>query len=49
MSITDEIYQELWDGMGKGLDWSEFLAKHNSSKGPLYGAIDRFFSEVGGK
>ena len=49
MSLTDEIYQELLDGLEKGLDWQQFLAKHNNSKGPLYNAIGRFFSEVGVK
>jgi chromosome segregation ATPase len=49
MSLTDEIYQELWDGMEKGLDWPQFMAKHSASKGPLYGAISRFFAEVGTK
>jgi len=49
MSLTDEIYRELWDGLEKGLDWSQFLAKHSGSKGPLYTAIGRFFTEVGTK
>ena len=46
MSLTDEIYLELCDGLGKGLDWQQFLAKHSASKGPLYNAIGRFFTEV---
>jgi len=46
MSITDEIYRELSDGLGKGLDWQQFLAKHSNSKGPLYNAIGRFSTEV---
>jgi DNA repair exonuclease SbcCD ATPase subunit len=49
MSLTDEIYRELWDGLEKNLDWSQFLAKHSASKGPLYTAIGRFFTEVGPK
>ena len=49
MSLTDEIYGELWDGLEKGLDWQQFLAKHSTSKGPLYTAIGRFFIEVGTK
>jgi chromosome segregation ATPase len=46
MSLTDEIYRELSDGLDKGLDWSQFLTKYKNSKGPLYNAIGRFFTEV---
>jgi chromosome segregation ATPase len=46
MSLTDEIYRELIDGLEKGLDWQQFLTKHSGSKGPLYNAIRRFFTEV---
>jgi chromosome segregation ATPase len=46
MSLTDEIYRELSDGLEKGLDWQQFLAKYSGSKGPLYNAIGRFFTEV---
>jgi chromosome segregation ATPase len=46
MSLTDEIYHELLDGLEKGLDWQQFLTKHSGSKGPLYNAIGRFFTEV---
>ena len=49
MSLTDEIYRELWEGLGKGLDWQQFLDKYGTSKGPLYNAIGRFFNEVGTK
>jgi len=49
MSLTDEIYRELSDGLGKDLDWQQFLTKHSASKGPLYNAIRRFFTEVGPK
>ena len=49
MSRTDEIYLELLDGLEKGLDWQQFLAKHSASKGPLYSAIGRFFTEVESK
>lgn len=49
MSITDEIYQELVDGLQTGLDWPHFLAKHGNSKGPLYNAIGRFFNDMGPK
>jgi chromosome segregation ATPase len=47
MSLTDEIYSELWDGLEKGLDWQRFLAKYSTSKRPLYNAIGRLFTEVG--
>ena len=49
MSLTDDIYHELLDGLEKGLDWQQFIAKHNNSKGPLYNAIGRFFTEIGPK
>ena len=39
MSLTDDIYGELLDGLEQGLDWPNFLAKHSASKGPLYNAI----------
>jgi len=46
MSLTDEIYRELLDGLEKGLNWEQILAKYSTSKGPLYNAITRFFTEV---
>jgi len=49
MSLTDDIYHELIDGLEQGLDWQQFRAKHNNSKGPLYNAIGRFFTEIGPK
>ena len=49
MSLTDEIYRELLDGLEKKLDWQQFIAKHSASKGPLYNAIGLFFTEVGPK
>ncbi len=45
MSLTDEICLELWDGLEKGLDWQQFLAKHSASKGPLYNALARVMAE----
>lgn len=46
-TLTDEIYAELVDGLKTGsLDWTHFLAKHSTSKGPLYNAIGRFFSDI---
>jgi hypothetical protein len=49
MSLTDDIYRELLDGLKKGLDWAQFLSRHSASKGPLYNAIGRFFTEFGPK
>jgi hypothetical protein len=49
MSLTEEIYQELWDGLEKGRDLQPVIAKYSSSKGPLYNAIGRLFTEVGAK
>ena len=49
MSLTDEIYDELSDGLENNLDWQQFMAKHSASKGPLYNAIALFFTEVGPK
>lgn len=45
-SLTDEIYQELVDGLKTGLDWTAFLARYGGSKGPLYNAIARFFHDM---
>jgi chromosome segregation ATPase len=49
LSLTDEIYAELVDGLKTGLDWTHFLAKHSASKGPLYNAIGRFFNGMEAK
>ncbi|MBA7633440.1 hypothetical protein ES703_41006 [subsurface metagenome] len=46
ISLTDEIYAELVDGLKTGLDWTQFLAQHGASKGPLYNAIGRFFNDM---
>ena len=46
LSLTDEIYTELVAGLKTGLDWTRFLAQHGASKGPLYNAIGRFFSDM---
>ena len=46
MSLTDEIYAELVDGLKTGLDWPHFLAKYSASKGPLYNALGRFFNDL---
>ena len=46
MSLTEEIYQELIEGLEKGLDWQQVLAKHGASKGPLYNAAGRVIAEI---
>jgi len=46
ISLTDEIYSELVDGLKTGLGWTQFLAKHGASKGPLYNAVGRFFNDL---
>lgn len=46
-SLTDKIYQELVVGLKTGdLDWTHFIAKHGTSKGPLYDAIGQFFRDM---
>ena len=42
ISLTDEIYAELVDGLKTGSDWTHFLAEYGTSKGPLYNAFGRF-------
>lgn len=49
MSLTDEICRELLDGLEKGLDWEHYLARYSASKGPLYNALARFFTEAKSK
>ena len=46
MSLTDEIYTELMDGLEKGLDWQGFLAKYGNTKGPLYNALGKALQEI---
>jgi chromosome segregation ATPase len=46
MTLTEQIYGELVDGLKTGLDWPQFLAQHGASKGPLYNAIGRFFNDM---
>jgi chromosome segregation ATPase len=46
MSLTEEIYQELVDGLKTGLNWTAFIAKYSASKGPLYNAIGRFLNDM---
>jgi len=46
VSLTEQIYAELVDGLKTGMDWTQFLAQHGTSKGPLYNAIGRFFNDM---
>jgi chromosome segregation ATPase len=39
MSVTDEIYTQLKDGLWIGLDYDELRLKHEKSKGPFYNAL----------
>jgi SMC interacting uncharacterized protein involved in chromosome segregation len=41
MSLTEQIYQKLMDGLGRGLDCGEVMAKYSGSKGPVYNALGR--------
>jgi chromosome segregation ATPase len=47
MTLTEQIYDELMNGLYKGVDWEEFLGKYGASKGPLYNAIGRVIQNVG--
>lgn len=41
MSLTDEIYAELVDGLKTGsLDWTAFIAKYSASKVQPYPGIE---------
>lgn len=46
MTITDDIYRELLEGLENRADWQQFLANHSNSKGPLYNALGRVLSEI---
>ena len=46
MSLTDEIYRELMDGLGKDLDYTRFQDKYRNSKGPFYNAFGRFIRDM---
>ncbi len=46
LSLTDEIYAELVDGLKIGLDYTHLLAKYGASKGPFYNALGRFFHDM---
>ena len=42
LSLTDEIYQALVDGLKTGLDYTHLQAKYGVSKGPFDNAFGRF-------
>ncbi len=46
MSLTDEIYHELVDGLRTGLDYTHFQAKYRNSKGSFYNAFGRFIRDM---
>ncbi|MBA7469106.1 MAG: hypothetical protein GH158_07100 [Dehalococcoidia bacterium] len=46
MSLTDEIYRELVDGLRTGLDYAHFQAKYRNSKGPFYNAFGRLTRDM---
>ena len=46
LSLTDEIYQALVDGLKTGLDYTHLQAKYGTSKGPFYNAYGRFIRDM---
>jgi len=46
MSLTDDIYRELVDGLRTGLDYTHLQAKYRNSKGPFYNAFGRFTRDM---
>lgn len=46
MSLTDEIYQKLNDGLETGLDWQHFLAEYGADKPALYNALGRVLTGI---
>ncbi len=46
MSLTDEIYQALVDGLKTGLDYTHLQAQYGASKGPFYNAYGRFIRDM---
>ncbi len=49
MSLTDEIYRELMDGLRTGLDYTHFQDKYRNSKGPFYNAFGRLTRDMESK
>lgn len=46
MTLTDQIYGELLNGLSEGVDWEHFLSKYGTSKGPLYNALGRLLRDI---
>jgi len=46
MTLTDEIYHELMDGLRSGVDYEQIRLKWEGSKGPFYNALQRVFAYV---
>lgn len=46
MTLTDQIYDELLNGLSEGVDWEHFLSKYGTSKGPLYNALGRLLRDI---
>jgi len=46
MTLTDQIYDELLNGLSEGVDWEHFLNKYGTSKGPLYNALGRLLRDI---
>ena len=46
ISLTDEIYAELVDGLRTGLDYTHFHAKYQNNKGPFYNAFGRLIRDL---
>lgn len=46
MTLTDQIYDELLNGLSESVDWEHFLSKYGTSKGPLYNALGRLLRDI---
>lgn len=46
MTLTDEIYRELMDGLRTGVDYDKVRLKWEGSKGPFYNALQRVFADA---
>ena len=46
MSLTDEIYRELMDGLRTDLDYTHFQDKYRNNKGPFYNAFGRLTRDM---
>mgnify|MGYP001037531480 CR=1 FL=1 len=49
ISLSDKIYHELMAGLEQGLDYDEIRLKYENTKGSLYNALSRIFSDAHGK